>query len=661
MKKTAAPNKLPKSLTCIFLSFWSLLILVNFVPAISQPAVIIGYLWKVEFALAAFLLVSIIFFLKSPDERLLKFTRTEFFWIILPLVLLTLWSGLSCLWAESWRAALHHTLLWACYCVFYVLMRQIVTQRRALSFSMSVTGIVVAVLGIVCLIEYFSTSAEYSVNVSLRYSKYAEAIAALFILFAALAVGKKGRNHFYFGAVAVIGWLGIVHSLGRTQFLAAVFAVFIFAIFALIRFGRGVSLKRAIIFSAIFISATVFSQIPAIVGTSQQTTLKRLSGDEAAKTSFQVRLLVWEIALENFRRNPILGVGADNFAITYYDATKNFAETHSQNQNSGLYEEALPERTHNEYLQILSELGIVGFMIFGWLLLGVIRLTFFIRKKGVSLLQVAALAGIFSFLVSSLASSYSFRVPANGLCFFFVLALAVKSFEFQSTGLEFEKLLGLKAETLRLKPTFAVFTILVCSVMLIFSSIRGAGLMYLQAALSSEDTTESEQNFQKAISLDDQDGLFRYYYGLYLYNQNRAREAVPQIDFAIDKGISTSIAFFSLASAQIVVGKTEEAGQTFQRSLLVYPRSVFLLTAYASFLSENGKDLEAQIEYEKAFQINAEQARSWRMAHSEGMKKLTQAENRDQQFVKVMELKPTDGVYALLDFQRQFNPNLVER
>ena len=197
--------------------------------------------------------------------------------------------------------------------------------------------------------------------------------------------------------------------------------------------------------------------------------------------------------------------------------------------------------------------------------------------------------------------------------------------------------------------------------MLIFSAVRGAGLMYLQIAVSSSEEAESEQNFQKAIALDNQDGLFRYYYGLHLYNHDRAEEAIPQLEFAIDKGIATSITYFNLISAQIVSRKTEEAEQTFNKSLLVYPRSVFLRTIYAAFLKENGRALESQIEYEKAFQINAEQTRSWWLAYNEGLKKLTQTEFRDKQFVQAMELRPTDGIYALLDFQRQFKPNLVRR
>ena len=406
-------NKPHPSFFYVFAAFWALLLFVNFIPVIPQPEVITGYLWKVEFAMAAFLSIALILFVKVSKDKILSFSHREFFWIILPLFLFTAWSGASVFWAESQRDAVHHTLLWACYCIFYLLIRQVVTQPSRLKVSLKATGVVVAIIGIVCLLEYFSTSYDLSGNVSLRYNKYAEAIATLFLLFAAISIGRKTRHSILFGAVAIAGWLGIVFSLGRTQFLAALFAIFVFTLFALIRSGRGISLKKAAIFSFVFVSITLLSQISLFTQNSQQTTFKRLSGDEHSQLSFQVRMLAWQIALENLRQNPLVGVGAENFAATYGTARLNLAQNNPANPNLNVYEDILPERAHNEFLQILSELGVVGIAIFGWFLFGIARVAFSMRGKRTSLLSVAALAGIFAFLISSAASSYSFRVPAS--------------------------------------------------------------------------------------------------------------------------------------------------------------------------------------------------------------------------------------------------------
>ena len=195
--------------------------------------------------------------------------------------------------------------------------------------------------------------------------------------------------------------------------------------------------------------------------------------------------------------------------------------------------------------------------------------------------------------------------------------------------------------------------------MLIFSAMRGMSLMRLQMAINGSDKSETEANFQKAIALDGQEPLFKYYYGLHLYNKKQTAEAVPQIRFAINKGISTSISYFNLASAQILARQDAEAEQTFAESLRVFPRSVFLRTAYSAFLKENGREAESKAEFDKALQINAQQAASWQIAHTEGLEKLTKAGGYNKDLLPAMNLTPNEGVYSLIDFQLQKNPDLV--
>jgi O-antigen ligase/Tfp pilus assembly protein PilF len=643
----------------IFLTLWSLLLLANLVPAIPQPEIIIGYLWKVEFALAAFLFTAIALFLKLPKEKLVRFTEKEFFFIILPLLLFTIWSGFSVFRAESARSALHHTLLWACYCVFYLLIRQISARPKFLAASFKVTGLVILILGASCIFEYVNNPKTISQFFTYRYYKYAEAAVTLLPIFLALTLKTKSRTSFLCGFVAVVAWLIVILSVSRTLFISGVVCIVAFFAFAFLFTGFKKHLKKSLILAALFIICAFISQINFSTG-QEASALQRFSGGENSQASFKSRFLFWGIALEAFKKSPFLGVGADNYASAYGLARESFSAKNQENKLIEINEDVLAERAHNEYLQILSELGIVGIIFFLWLLLGIARLFFSSREKPKSLLQVAALAGIIAFLVSSLASSYSFRVPANGLCFFFVLAIAVGSSKLKVQSSKFSSLLNFELRTLNLKPALTVFGLIICASMLAFSAVRGVSLMYLQFALNSEKD-ESEQYFQKAIALDVQESSFRYYYGLHLYNTERVDEALPQMRFAINKGFATSITYFNLASAQMISKREDEAERTLAEALRIYPRSVFLRTAYAAFLEKSGKDAESNIEFEKALHVNAEQAKSWRIAHTEGMKKLTQTENQDKTLVKAMDLKPQEGIYALLDFQRQFNPNLVRR
>ncbi len=640
-------------------AFWSLLLLVNFVPVIPQPGIIIGYLWKVEFALAGLILLTLIITLgfRSKTYNFVKLSVRERYWIVAPIILFTVWSGLSMIWAESWRNALHHTLLWACYAMFYLLIRQITARPKLLDISLKAAGVVVAILGLLCLIEYLDSDYETSLLISSRYGKYAECIAALLPVFIALTV-KTGKNFKAFALVTILGWTGIILSLSRTQFLAASFGILAFLSLIIISRQKIISWKKLLICLGLLASIAIISQSSLFVSDSKQSTLNRFSADESSQTSFQVRFLYWNLALEMFKRSPIIGVGADDFRSNYNSARTNFAISNPSDPQVNLYETVLPERAHNEYVQILAELGIVGALSFGWLMFGIIALVFSLRKKPISLISLASLAGIIAFLISSLTSSYSFRVPANGVCFFFLLALAVRGFETKRTSGETS---GEKYNLIfpKLKPVLISCGILVCTVMLIFSAVRGVSLMYLQTALAASDQSTAEANYQLAIALDDQEPLFKYYYGLNLYNKKRADEAIPQIRFAIDKGISTSINYFNLAAAQTISRQQIEAEKTYIEALQLYPRSIFLRTAYASFLKSDGREAEAQSEFEKARQVNRSQAVSWQIAQTEGLEKLTRAGIHDKNLLPTMSLTPVEAVYPLIEFQKSHNPDLV--
>jgi tetratricopeptide (TPR) repeat protein len=196
--------------------------------------------------------------------------------------------------------------------------------------------------------------------------------------------------------------------------------------------------------------------------------------------------------------------------------------------------------------------------------------------------------------------------------------------------------------------------------MLTFSAVRGVSLMYMQRFLSGSDA-EAEHNIQNAIALDNEDALFKFYYGVQLYNLTRVEEAIPLLRISIDHGIVIPTGYFYLASAQIIARKTAEAEQTFVESLRIFPQSVFLRTAYASFLKKEGKYPQAEIEYKKAYQINPKQARSWQIAHDEGLEKLSQAVVKDKNLIEGMDLKPFGANMVLSNFHRQYNPRLMEK
>jgi O-antigen ligase len=93
---------------------------------------------------------------------------------------------------------------------------------------------------------------------------------------------------------------------------------------------------------------TIFNLIPGLG-----------QADAAAEVSFRGRLSENAAAILMFQEHPITGVGLDNYKIIYQ----------SYSRRLGLDDRLELRAPHSLYLQIASELGVVGLIIFGWILI----------------------------------------------------------------------------------------------------------------------------------------------------------------------------------------------------------------------------------------------------------------------------------------------------
>lgn len=160
---------------------------------------------------------------------------------------------------------------------------------------------------------------------------------------------------------------------------------------------------------------TVFGLVVLLGG---DQSLLRGVGLQGSEGDFSTgRTHFWGVALQIFRHHPILGAGLDAFGNAYpqFDSW------------NGAYR---VERAHNEYLQILSDAGILGFSC-------VAAFIFLFFKKSLRVIRestdgfrkhtaIGALAGCFGIMVHSFFD-FPLRTPANGYFFLTLAALATVS------------------------------------------------------------------------------------------------------------------------------------------------------------------------------------------------------------------------------------------
>ncbi|HUR98093.1 MAG TPA: O-antigen ligase family protein [Pyrinomonadaceae bacterium] len=630
-----------ESLFPTIISYWPAMLLVGLGSAFLPLAPMLGYRWSVELALAIVVLAATVHGLISrqsfPDHSI---SFREFVFTALPILLFISWSFLSAIWSMSWRSALHHSLLWSCYLAFFVSIRQAIRGRRTERTMLKALGTVLFAISLACLAEYAMKDAAATKVFNERYYSYAEAIVTLLPVFVACwieAVPKWSRLALL---VAAFSWAAMFATTSRTMLAAGVIGLAIFVFFSRV-VGREVrNPERWIATLLSFLFVAIFFLVP-FQSQDQPNVLQRMSAKEDSSVkSAEARVLLWGLAVEGFKYQPIRGIGADNYFARYKSLRESLSARDPNDPILEINEDLIPERAHNEYLQILAELGIIGALLFGWLLVGVAYMFWLACTRRASLLTLGALSGMAAFFVASGASSYSFRMPANGICFFFLLAVASRGVFTSEEKID-----------ARLRNVIPILVVAVSLAMIVFCIIRVNGVRHMTNSLNATDEGTRGTEIENAIAIDPSEPMFRFYYGQQLYLRGRDEEAIPQFKFAIDSGLANSTALFALAKMHERAGHTGDALAAFEEALRIFPRSVFLKTAFASFLRERGDYGRADAEYEGALLINEKQARSWQLAHDEGLERLVHISRTDQRYLSPFDLKPEGAPRILSNFQ----------
>ena len=125
------------------------------------------------------------------------------------------------------------------------------------------------------------------------------------------------------------------------------------------------------------------------------------------------RFHFWSVAWQVFLANPILGTGFDSFAMAFTRF-----DTHS-----GMFR---VEQAHNDYLQILSDGGIIAFLIvIGFIFLLVRKALRRIRDESDDLVRTTVIGGLAGCVGIFVHSIFDFPLRTAGNAYMFLLITAV--------------------------------------------------------------------------------------------------------------------------------------------------------------------------------------------------------------------------------------------
>lgn len=198
-----------------------------------------------------------------------------------------------------------------------------------------------------------------------------------------------------------------------------------------------------------------------------------------------IRYFIWQGTLNLIKHKPIEGWGFGQFIYYYFYFRK---------REYFLQPEATPitNHAHNEYLEIWSEIGIIGLLIFLFLIY--ITVSSFFRKKNKLESSVIAgfVGGIFAVMVDNIFST-NLRNPSTAMYFWFLLGVL------NGTSLK-------KSFSTGVSMAFFTVVVFVSFVMGIFSSYyRVLPQVYLKRAIWAKDLKkykEAIKNYEIVCSLN---------------------------------------------------------------------------------------------------------------------------------------------------------------
>ena len=210
--------------------------------------------------------------------------------------------------------------------------------------------------------------------------------------------------------IAATIMIGTVFLSGSRGGMLAIFVELVVFSVVLLRQKKGM---RLAVSTAAF-AIVLISLLSWLGGKELTSRVSSISSEARSEISGGMRLSIDRDALRMFRQKPLLGWGLGTFPVVYP-------------QFRSFYTNFFVNEAHNDYLQLLSEMGLLGFATMVWFLIvlyrGALRKIRNWMSEVTGAATLACTLGFTGILVHSLFD-FNLQVPANAALFYVLCTLA---------------------------------------------------------------------------------------------------------------------------------------------------------------------------------------------------------------------------------------------
>lgn len=305
--------------------------------------------------------------------------------------------------------------------------------------------------------------------------------------------------------------------------------------------------------------------------------------------SLQFRLGMWKGTLRMIWDHLWTGVGIGNFTFAFvpYRLTAIYQDPSVR-----------VEHSHNEYLNLWAELGVLGLLALVWLFVRLVRLAWHLARR--SDVKREVLGGVLGGLVAALAYAHLFYVahlPASAMTA--AILLGMIDGMGRKTGKQE------RAKPIRQAPLLVGFLVMLLLGVEYF--VRPlAGEMHYWAAEQHFRERRIEMGLnrlERSLEWDPQSFAARYRRAAIFYAMKRYPETIREAEMATKIHPTMDVAYGLMGSAYLNQGKKAKAKEIFQQALALNPNYPDALNNLGVIAAEEGRFAEAEAMFLQAKEI----------------------------------------------------------
>ena len=386
----------------------------------------------------------------------------------------------------------------------------------------------------------------------------------------------------------------IALTFTRTPYLSLVISfIFMLLLFVISR-GKEFFTDNKKIFIVVFLAIIIIISLIVVPnplnkpGTVISKIKSRASVNQLSQDySIRRRIATWKFTMLLIKDHPLLGSGIGSFK---YNSLKYQAKFFDQGDNRALYPYGVADKTHNEYLQLGAELGIIGLIIFIWLIFAYFNYGLKILKREKDRYKQGIIIGLMGSVMAFLVDSifwfplhHSFTSFLFWLCLGLLIVMGLKEDEAAYKSKSNKKIINTKNDIHRFKPLLFICIILFAAVFSTLVSRPFIARIYWYNGfkeIEKENWNEAIKKYEAALSWDPYLGEVYYDIGKILQNKEFYGIAGEYLEKA-EKYIDHPDLPLDLAIIYLKSGKLDEAAVKLKQAISYQPDEKSMLPLYA--------------------------------------------------------------------------------